>query len=288
MARAGLPATRAWSATSWTTTAPAATKAWRPMVTSHTTVALAPTVAPRRTSVGTSSSGAFLKPTRGVRSLVNTMLGPRNTSSSTVTRSQTSTAFLTVTRSPSRAPPSMKAWSPTLQSAPTTAPGSTWANAQMRVRGPTRSLSHSPIGWTNTDGSRPSTRFSTDMPEGYASVENAGHLSTMPGAAGGHRRGGSWRRQADGHDQKGAYPQQTDMERLVKAMVLPGRWHGLKTGESLRADRAVVAISEGPGADWGLWCVPRVWWWPGGSWGGTRRRASVDRLPAKLIFAGWD
>jgi hypothetical protein len=25
-----------------------------------------------------------------------------------------------------------------------------------------------------------------------------------------------------------------DMERLVKAMVLPGRWHGFETGERLR------------------------------------------------------
>jgi hypothetical protein len=39
--------------------------------------------------------------------------------------------------------------------------------------------------------------------------------------------------------------QQTDMERLVKAMVLPGRWHGFKTGESLRADRAVAGGMEG-------------------------------------------
>jgi hypothetical protein len=31
-----------------------------------------------------------------------------------------------------------------------------------------------------------------------------------------------------------------------------------------------------------------VWWWPGGSWEGTTRRVSMDRLPAKLIFAGWD
>src|SRR6266511_343123 len=32
----------------------------------------------------------------------------------------------------------------------------------------------------------------------------------------------------------------------------------------------------------------RVWWWPGGSWDGTTRRDSVDRLAATLIFAGWD
>jgi hypothetical protein len=35
------------------------------------------------------------------------------------------------------------------------------------------------------------------------------------------------------------------MERLVKAMVLPGRWHGFKPGESLRADRAVAGAFEG-------------------------------------------
>ena len=38
----------------------------------------------------------------------------------------------------------------------------------------------------------------------------------------------------------------------------------------------------------GLSCVPRVWWWSGGSWGGTTRRVSMDRLAATLIFAGWD
>src|SRR6266496_699028 len=35
------------------------------------------------------------------------------------------------------------------------------------------------------------------------------------------------------------------MERLVKAMVLPGGWHGFKTGESPHADRAVAGDIEG-------------------------------------------
>src|SRR5919201_5641014 len=35
------------------------------------------------------------------------------------------------------------------------------------------------------------------------------------------------------------------MERRVRAMVLPGRWHGRKPGESLHADRAVAGDTEG-------------------------------------------
>src|SRR6202035_346036 len=139
--RAGLPATRACGATSRATTAPAATKAYAPMVTPHTTVAFAPMVAPRRTRVGSHPSGPRLMAARGRRSLVKMALGPTKTSSSIVTLFQTSTAFLIVTPEPITAPPSTKAWSQMLQSDPITAPGSTWANAQIRVPDPTRSLS---------------------------------------------------------------------------------------------------------------------------------------------------
>jgi hypothetical protein len=79
----------------------------------------------------------------------------------------------------------------------------------------------------------------------------------------------------------------SDMERLVKAMVLPGRWHGFETGESSALAGQSLEISKD-----GCWLAfvvrARVWWWPGGSWGGTTRRDSVDRLAATLIFAGWD
>jgi hypothetical protein len=78
-----------------------------------------------------------------------------------------------------------------------------------------------------------------------------------------------------------------DMERLVKAMVLPGRWHGFKTGESPTLTGQSLEISKD-----GCWLAfavrARVWWWPGGSWDGTTRRDSVDRLSATLLFAGWD
>ncbi len=50
--RAGLPTTRAKSGTSLVTTAPAPTKAKRPMVWPQTTVQLAPSEAPTRTIVG--------------------------------------------------------------------------------------------------------------------------------------------------------------------------------------------------------------------------------------------
>src|SRR5208282_2067966 len=117
-------------------------------------VAFAPMDAPRLTTVGRNFSGGFLKATRGNKSFVNTTFGPRNTSSSTVTLSHTSTLFLTVTRLPNLAPVSRKAWSPTLQSLPRVAPFITWANAQTRVRGPTSSDSQRPFSWTKTDGSR--------------------------------------------------------------------------------------------------------------------------------------
>src|ERR687895_813105 len=99
-------------------------------------------------------AGPLGKGARGLTSLVKTAPGPRNTSSSTVTPDNSSTPFLMVTESPTTTPPSTKLWPPTLQSAPILAPASTWANAQMRVRGPTSSLSQSALGCTNTEGSR--------------------------------------------------------------------------------------------------------------------------------------
>ena len=68
------------------TTAPAPTKAWAPIVVPQTIVQLAPSVAPRSTSVRRYSA---LRGTaeRGLKTLVKTMLGPQNTSSSSVTAS---------------------------------------------------------------------------------------------------------------------------------------------------------------------------------------------------------
>jgi hypothetical protein len=86
MRRAGTPATSANGGTSRVTTAPAATKACAPMETPHTTVALAPMVAPAATRVGRSDR---LRSTnaRGVTTLVNTAEGPTKTSSPSVTPS---------------------------------------------------------------------------------------------------------------------------------------------------------------------------------------------------------
>src|ERR1019366_248190 len=55
--------------------------------------------------------------------------------------SQTWTPHLMVTRSPMRTSFSMNVWSQMLQPAPITAPGRTWANAQMRVPAPIEGLS---------------------------------------------------------------------------------------------------------------------------------------------------
>ena len=68
------------------TTAPAPMKLYSPSVAPQTIVALAPIVAPRRTRVGWYS--AFRETwLRGLTTLVNTQLGPQNTSSSSVTPS---------------------------------------------------------------------------------------------------------------------------------------------------------------------------------------------------------
>ncbi len=83
---AGTPTTSAKSGTSRLTTAPAPTKACSPIVVPQTMVQLAPSVAPRFTSVRRYS---FLRGTaeRGLCTLVKTMLGPQKTSSSSVTAS---------------------------------------------------------------------------------------------------------------------------------------------------------------------------------------------------------
>src|SRR5262249_43113441 len=99
MIRAGLPTTRAKSGTSRVTTAPAPMNAYSPIVTPQTIVQLAPKVAPRRTKVGRSSSIRRIS-LRGLNTLVKTIDGPQNTSSSRVTPSYTETLFWILTPSP--------------------------------------------------------------------------------------------------------------------------------------------------------------------------------------------
>ena len=99
MRRAGTPATSAKAGTSCVTTAPAATKAYSPTVWPQTTVQLAPSVAPRRTTVRRYSC-LRVTAERGLSTLVNTMLGPQKTSSSSVTASYTETLFWILTLSP--------------------------------------------------------------------------------------------------------------------------------------------------------------------------------------------
>jgi hypothetical protein len=74
-----LPTTSACAATARVTTLPAPIIANGPMSRPHTTVALAPIDAPRPTIVATIVQFAWCA--RGKRSLVNTALGPTNTSS---------------------------------------------------------------------------------------------------------------------------------------------------------------------------------------------------------------
>ena len=65
--RPGLPTTKACGGTSRTTTAPAPTKAFSPMVTPQTTVTRAPSVAPCSTLVARSASPCRLMRARGVQ-----------------------------------------------------------------------------------------------------------------------------------------------------------------------------------------------------------------------------
>ena len=73
----------------------------------------------------------------------------------------------------------------------------------------------------------------------------------------------------------------TDVKRLVKGTVLPGRWCGL--GRASRSAVAQVRSELVAGAGIGT----RGWWWPDGR-DGTTRRSMVDRQATTLMCAGWD
>src|SRR5437763_16050548 len=90
--RAGTPTISAYAATSFVTTLPAPMNAYSSRVMPQTIVALAPIVAPRRTSVRLYSF--FLEMcARGLTTLVKTIDGPQKTSSSSSTPSYTETLF---------------------------------------------------------------------------------------------------------------------------------------------------------------------------------------------------
>jgi hypothetical protein len=144
-----LPTTLALAGTSAVTTVPAPTIARRPIVRPGSTVALAPIDAPSWISVTRNCSGVSLL--RGNRSLANVALGPMKTSSPTRRPSHSCTPHFTVTRSPITTSFSTKTLSQMLASVPMTAPGSTWANAQMREPAPTVVDSQRPCGWTKND-----------------------------------------------------------------------------------------------------------------------------------------
>jgi hypothetical protein len=119
------------------TTAPAPTNAYAPTVCPHTTVALAPIDAPRRTSVRRYSCfrDTWL---RGLSTLVNTIDGPQNTSSSSSTPSYRLTLFWIFALRPTRTPAITTTFWPSEQSSPTSHPGIRWQKCQTLVRAPTR------------------------------------------------------------------------------------------------------------------------------------------------------
>src|SRR6185312_8932303 len=121
--RAGTPVTSAYAGTECVTTAPAPTNAYSPTSCPQTIVALAPIDAPRLTMV---SRYSCLRDTwlRGFSTLVNTIEGPRNTSSWTLTFLPNVTLGMTTTF-----------W-PRLHSSPITAPAITWQKCQTRVPAP--------------------------------------------------------------------------------------------------------------------------------------------------------
>jgi len=131
MIRAGTPATIAWGGTSRVTTAPAATTASAPTRTGATSVAWAPMVAPRSTTVR-SHRGARGNAARGWRTLVNAAAGPTKTSASSVTPSHTLVWLWMRAPRPTRAPAATKQNAPTTHPSPSSAPAATTALSTTR------------------------------------------------------------------------------------------------------------------------------------------------------------
>ena len=72
-----------------------------------------------------------------IDTLVNTIEGPQNTSSSSSTPFVDRTLFCTLTLLPSRVPPMTTTFCPRLHRSPITAPGITWQKCQICVPAPT-------------------------------------------------------------------------------------------------------------------------------------------------------
>ncbi len=115
--RAGLPTTKAYAGTGLVITDPAPMRAYSPISLPQTIVAFAPTDAPRRSMVGLYS---FLRATalRGFITLVKTIDGPRNTSSSHTTPVYTLTLFWIFTLRPNFTSGDMTTFCPILQFSP--------------------------------------------------------------------------------------------------------------------------------------------------------------------------
>src|SRR5229473_737809 len=105
------------------------------MVTPQTTVELAPSDAPWRTSVRLYS---FFRATwlRGLVTLVNTIEGPQNTSSSRITPVYTETLFWILTLSPITTSGEITTFCPMLQRSPMRQLLITWEKCQILVPAP--------------------------------------------------------------------------------------------------------------------------------------------------------
>src|SRR5712692_2410916 len=145
--RTGLPSTMAPAGTSRVTTHPAPIVADSPTVIPASNVAFAPIDARFRIHVLNGAGGSGFD--RGNRSL-NVAFGPTNTSSSSMAPSQSTTPFLTVTRSPITTLFSITIPAPRSQWDPMRAPGRMWAKASILVPVPTWRLSHNARGWMKT------------------------------------------------------------------------------------------------------------------------------------------
>src|SRR2546423_14585708 len=110
--------------------------AYSSRVTPQTIVALAPMLVPRFTNVCLYS---LLRETwlRGLMTLVNTIDGPQNTSSSRITPSYTETLFWILTLSPITTSRATKTFWPSEQPRPMRAPDMTWLPCQILVPSPT-------------------------------------------------------------------------------------------------------------------------------------------------------
>ena len=129
-----------------------------------------------------------------------------------------------------------------LQRSPTTAPGSTCANAHTRVPAPTSSLSHTPSGCTNTPAGRRAVSGRAGTPA-HTSSSGTSVVTTEPMPTSAARSDGEvladLGARADvglGADRRAAHDEHARAERREVADAVVVGEHGVRHGEDVPAD----------------------------------------------------